>query len=58
MTCLLDLAFITESDPGLVKTRKFAERGLAKYKRADIREFYSEQLAAIDAFNAAQAKGN
>ena len=58
MACLLDLAWFAETDKELVKLRKNAERQLAKYKSAYHKEFYREQIAAIDAFNATQNKGN
>lgn len=54
--CLLDLESFAEKDKGLVKLRKNAERMLAKRKGAYAREFYRNQLAAIDAFNATQNK--
>lgn len=57
MACLLDLAFFAETDPGLVKLRKNAERQLLKYKGEYYKKFYSEQIAAIDAFNATQKSG-
>ena len=52
--CLLDLESFAEKDKGLVKLRKSAERGLTKGKGAFSKEFYSNQLSAIEAFIAAQ----
>ncbi len=52
MECILDLAFFTVHDSGLVKLRAMAEKKLAKYKAKEIREYYIDMIAKIDAFNA------